>query len=121
MREAFAKALRTARKAHGFTQEDFSEVSSRTYVSILERGQKSPTLNKMNDIANTLGVHLLTLVTLAHVQKKNVQELDALLEKVRKEVVHIFDNADEFELEKEMRPGIETCPPKSPLTGEETS
>ncbi|MEW5905140.1 MAG: helix-turn-helix domain-containing protein [Pseudomonadota bacterium] len=121
MREAFAKALRTARKAHGFTQEDFSEVSSRTYVSILERGQKSPTLNKMNDIANTLGVHLLTLVTLAHVQKKNVQELDALLEQVRKEVVHIFDNAETFEQEKDVQASIDARKKRSPLIGEEAS
>lgn len=98
MREAFAKALRTARKAHGFTQEDFSEVSSRTYVSILERGQKSPTLDKMNDIANTLGVHLLTLMTLAHLQKKDSHELGALLEHVRKEVMHIFNSTQNEKL-----------------------
>jgi transcriptional regulator with XRE-family HTH domain len=48
MKLAFAKALRHARKSRGLTQEDFSDVSSRTYMSTLERGKKSPTLDKIN-------------------------------------------------------------------------
>lgn len=89
MRDAFAKALRTARKAHGFTQEDLAVVSSRTYVSILERGQKSPTLNKMNDIADAMGIHLISLIALSYICHKNSGDLDDLLEKVRAEVIHI--------------------------------
>lgn len=47
IRHAFAKALRKARKANGLTQEDFAEVSSRTYLGTLERGKKGPTLDKI--------------------------------------------------------------------------
>lgn len=89
MRDAFAKALRSARKAHGFTQEDLAGVSSRTYVSILERGQKSPTLNKMNDIAEAMGIHLMSLIALTHMRHKSDHDLEALLDKVRTEVRHI--------------------------------
>ncbi len=95
MREAFAKALRRARKAHGFTQEDLADVSSRTYVSILERGQKSPTLNKMNDIAEAMGIHLMSLIALTHLSHGNEDDLDDLLDKVRKEVRHIQHKKDE--------------------------
>lgn len=104
MRDAFAKALRTARKAHGFTQEDLAEVSSRTYVSILERGQKSPTLNKMNDIAEAMGIHLMSLIALTYLNHKNGGDLDELLKKVHDEVIHIQ--------QKE----AQTTPPVSPST-----
>ena len=36
--KGFPQALKKARKAKGLSQEDFSDVSSRTYVSTLERG-----------------------------------------------------------------------------------
>src|SRR3546814_6110336 len=40
-------AIRTIRKARGLSQEAFSDVSSRTYMSSLERDLKSPTLHKL--------------------------------------------------------------------------
>jgi transcriptional regulator with XRE-family HTH domain len=64
MKLAFAKALKQARKSKGLTQEDFSDTSSRTYLSTLERGMKSPTLDKVNGIAQTLGIHVVSLITL---------------------------------------------------------
>lgn len=89
MRNAFAKALRSARKAHCLTQEDFSPVSSRTYVSILERGQKSPTLDKLEDIAETIGIQLVTLIALAHLHRRKHDDLDSLLKRVRAEIDYI--------------------------------
>lgn len=62
LREAFGRALRETRIAKSLTQEDFSTVSSRTYMSTLERGMKSPTLDKIEDICSVLGVHPLTLL-----------------------------------------------------------
>lgn len=59
-------ALRTIRKARGLSQEAFSDVSSRTYLSSLERGLKSPTLNKLEELCEVMGVHPLTLLTLAY-------------------------------------------------------
>ena len=43
-------ALRRIRKARGLSQEAFSDVSSRTYLSSLERDLKSPTLNKLAEL-----------------------------------------------------------------------
>lgn len=59
-------ALRRIRKARGLSQEAFSDVSSRTYLSSLERGLKSPTLNKIEDVCAVLDVHPLTLLVLAY-------------------------------------------------------
>lgn len=60
---AFGEALRRARKGRQLSQEAFSEISSRTYLSTLERGLKSPTLEKIEAIASVLEVHPLTLLT----------------------------------------------------------
>ena len=38
LKQGFARALKQARKQKGLSQESFSDVSSRTYVSTLERG-----------------------------------------------------------------------------------
>jgi transcriptional regulator with XRE-family HTH domain len=93
MRQAFAKALKTARKAHGLTQEDFSSVSSRTYVSTLERGQKSPTLDKIGTISQTIGINHLSLLTLAHLYFDKDSNLEAVLEQIRFEINHICENS----------------------------
>lgn len=61
----FGLGLQRARRAAGKTQEDFSDVSSRTYLSSLERGKKSPTITKVEQIASELGLHPLTLFALA--------------------------------------------------------
>lgn len=63
---SLASALRTARKARGLSQEDFSDVSSRTYMSVLERDLKSPTVSKLSDICDVLGIHPVTLLALAY-------------------------------------------------------
>ncbi|MCG4452122.1 helix-turn-helix domain-containing protein [Pseudomonas sp. MMS21-TM103] len=62
-KQAFGEALRRARKGKKISQEAFSEISSRTYLSTLERGLKSPTLDKIEAIASVLELHPLTLLT----------------------------------------------------------
>lgn len=89
---SLAKALKTVRKARGLSQEAFSDVSSRTYMSTLERDLKSPTLNKLAELCEVMQVHPLTLLTLAyadgderkvaHLLANVQQELASLLPKV---------------------------------------
>jgi transcriptional regulator with XRE-family HTH domain len=80
----FGKALQRIRKAKGIPQEAFALTSSRTYVSTLERGLKSPTLSKIDELAEVLGVHPLTLLMAAYSDQdagmiaKAGKELDAL-------------------------------------------
>ena len=85
-RKSFGKALHQARKANGLTQEDFSDVSSRTYLSTLERGMKSPTLEKIDALCETLDIHPLSLIALTYLSSSKGQRLDRLLDKVKKEV-----------------------------------
>lgn len=83
MRHAFAMALRNSRKSRGLTQEDFSCISSRTYLSTLERGQKSPTLDKLHAISETIGIHLASLMTLTCLYFEDEGDLDKLFSRIR--------------------------------------
>lgn len=60
------QALRSAREASAVTQEQFDSVSSRVYISAIERGLKVPTITKIDDLAAVLGVHPLTLLAMAY-------------------------------------------------------
>ena len=86
IRPAFAKSLRAFRRHKGVTQEDFSEVSSRTYISQLERGLKSPTLDMVEVLAQPLDVHPLSLVVMAYLGNEGDAGLEGLLSRVREEV-----------------------------------
>ena len=79
---SLAAALKTARKARGLSQEAFSDVSSRTYLSTLERGLKSPTLSKLSALCEVMEIHPLTLLTLAYAGDKesNIARLQAQIQ-----------------------------------------
>jgi transcriptional regulator with XRE-family HTH domain len=83
-------ALRQLRLAGRLTQEDFGTVSSRTYISTVERGLKSPTLGKLEQIASVLGIHPLTLITLAFSGTNDLTDIDTLLKRVRTELDAAF-------------------------------
>ena len=86
MRHAFAKALRRVRKTRGLTQEDFAPVSSRTYLSSLERGRQSPTLDKLQDLSQIIGLHPLSLLTLTYLYLDEKYNIDGLLTTVKNEL-----------------------------------
>ncbi|WP_394235526.1 helix-turn-helix domain-containing protein [Pseudomonas anguilliseptica] len=66
VRDSFSKALRLVRQRQGLTQEDFSIVSSRTYVSMLERAATSPTLEKLDGLCKVLDIHPVTLLAITY-------------------------------------------------------
>lgn len=86
IKEAIGLALKQVRRAKGLTQEDFSEVSSRTYVSTLERAIFSPTIEKIDDISNFMNIHPLTLITLAYLNKDKKMNIDKLEKLIRDEI-----------------------------------
>jgi transcriptional regulator with XRE-family HTH domain len=83
--ERFGAGLQRARKRRGLTQEDFSTVSSRTYLSSLERGLKAPTITKIEQLAAVMGVHPLSLVALGYVSGQG-DDLDTLFTRIRDEI-----------------------------------
>ena len=83
-------ALRRIRKARGLRQEAFSDVSSRTYLSTLERDLKSPTLNKLAELCEVMEVHPLTLLALAYAGN-DAQRIDELLGQIRCEISELTE------------------------------
>lgn len=92
LRLHFGGALRAARTARGLSQEAFGIVSSRTYVSSLERGQKSPTLDKVAQIAGVLGLHPLTLHAYTFLRQPTPEERIVLLRTVRAELRQLLEH-----------------------------
>ena len=86
-KNAFPAALKTIRKARGLSQEAFSDVSSRTYMSSLERGLKSPTLSKLAELCEVMDVHPLTLLTLAY--GGDSKGIEDVIERVQRELAVI--------------------------------
>jgi transcriptional regulator with XRE-family HTH domain len=90
LRNDFAVGLRKTRDAKGLSQEDFGLVSSRTYISSLERGLKNPTLNKVDDLANTLGVHPLSLLVMSYLPQSSGAGPKELIDQIQAEVASII-------------------------------
>lgn len=86
----FGTSLRSVRKVRGLSQEDFALLSSRTYVSALERGQKSPTLSKVEALAEVLDIRPLSLLALAYIRSPSPEDVDLALEDVKAEISRVL-------------------------------
>jgi transcriptional regulator with XRE-family HTH domain len=64
LRRSFGAAVREARKAKGWSQEQLAAAAGldRTYVSGLERGVRNPSLSTQERLAEALAVALHDLV-----------------------------------------------------------
>jgi len=87
-KQGLGQAIKTVRAARGLSQEAFSDVSSRTYLSTLERGLKSPTLSKLAELCEVMQIHPLTLLTLAYAN--GLGGAEQLLAQVRDELESIL-------------------------------
>lgn len=87
-RKHFGEALKMIREKRGLTQEAFGDVSSRTYMSTLERGMKSPTLAKIEAISSELNVHPLTLLAATYAKEKG-GNVSKLLEVIKAELAKL--------------------------------
>ena len=105
----FSNALRFVRKAQGLTQEDFDDVSSRVYISALERGIKQPTLPKVDALAAHLGVHPLTLLVLAYCREPRaadaVQVCEHAVATLLSEVDQLISQKRQTDAHGDPRPG----------------
>ncbi|MFJ2456554.1 helix-turn-helix domain-containing protein [Pseudomonas protegens] len=67
---AFGRALRILRKTANLTQEHlgFEAGLDRTYISVLERGERSPTLDTMVSLGDVFGLSIEELAS--HIQSQ---------------------------------------------------
>lgn len=96
LKSAFGRVLQWVRVKQKLTQEDFATVSSRTYISTLERGRYVPTIEKLDSIAPVLGVHPITLLVGSYALKED-RSVAELLKQVEQE-------AERFELTANLAP-----------------
>jgi len=88
---AIGQSLKLLRKAKSLTQEDFYEVSGRTYISQIERGVKAPTIDKVDTLAEVLTVHPLSLLTAAYLPKLQKKHIQQLLRQIEKELIELIE------------------------------
>jgi transcriptional regulator with XRE-family HTH domain len=95
LKQAFGAALKKLRSERKLSQEDFSDVSSRTYLSTLERGLKSPTIEKVDELASVMGVHPLTILVGCYLLQDGPITLDELFTRVRSELFSEIERQSE--------------------------
>ncbi|NWB31297.1 helix-turn-helix domain-containing protein [Pseudomonas gingeri] len=83
LKTAFAAVLKAMRATRGLSQKSLAEVSSRTYISKLERGQCCPTLEMISALSVPLNVSPLTLmaVTLGAETGQSIKMLASRMER----------------------------------------
>ncbi|MCY1358476.1 hypothetical protein D9M69_450120 [compost metagenome] len=86
LKQAFGATLKHARAVQEKTQEDFAVISSRTYLSALERGIYSPTMDKLDALASVLGLHPATLLASSYLNAELALDIDSLLNRLRAEL-----------------------------------
>ncbi len=72
IQDTFGKAVREARMTVGISQEELADRSGlhRTYISLLERGQRNPSLAVIEEISHALGISMVDLV--GRIEKQRV-------------------------------------------------
>ena len=97
LRLALALALKTIRKRRKLTQEDFGLVSSRTYISALERGLKSPTIDKLDEIARQMGIHPASLVLVTYAILAGQESAQATFDQILSESSELIRELSEVD------------------------
>lgn len=83
LRESFGETVRSIRRDKGLPQGAIG--ANQGYVSEVENGLKSPTLQKIAEIASNLGLHPLTLLTVAF-EKIGADTAEEILADVASEI-----------------------------------
>ncbi len=79
IKEAFGETFARARKRAKLVQDDFEQVSSRSYISYIERGKVSITLEKLDELSRFVGVHPVSLLFQSYLaQDKSSSALDLM-------------------------------------------
>ncbi|MBT9573726.1 MAG: helix-turn-helix transcriptional regulator [Pseudomonas umsongensis] len=86
LKKAFGTTLKETRLNRRLTQEDFSLVSSRTNVSLLERGGTSPTLEKLDALCSVLEIHPVSLLAACYMRKESAVDITDFLKKIEIEL-----------------------------------
>ncbi|MCO1623740.1 helix-turn-helix domain-containing protein [Pseudomonas putida] len=102
LKSSFAIVLRALRSQRKITQRDFGD-TSRTFLSKLEGGKSSLTLDKLKQVSRRLGVSSLTLLTLT-LSLESGKSSAELIEQLRLEIENLDGDGGVPGLEELRRP-----------------
>lgn len=88
LKTSFASVLRALRGKRNISQRDFADTTSRTYLSKLELGKSSITLDKLDQISKRLQLSPLTLLTLTIAEETEQPVID-LITKLQQELADL--------------------------------
>lgn len=86
LKDAFAQALKDMRLKANLAQVDFPPKVSREYVSLLERGLRSPSLEAIDNLAEVMGISPLALVLQCYLYRDQSKSIETLVGKAMSEV-----------------------------------
>lgn len=86
-RHSVGMAVRAFRIARGISQERLG--SSQSFISDLERGVKIPSISKIDQLAEALGLHPLSILAAAYQLNSPGTDLQELLQRVERELKEV--------------------------------
>ena len=89
IKHAFGKAFRLIRKYKKLTLLGFANVSGRTYIGAIEKGVKSPTLEKIDELGKFLDIHPITMLYLTYINDIESKSFETLSKRVKSEFTEI--------------------------------
>lgn len=103
-RTGLAAALRAVRAIRGLAQSDLGEAADRKFVYRIEQGKSDVTLGKLDEIAQAVGIHPITLMVLGAVSSSD-QAASNILQVVQSEL-DAFEVAGGFDaLDRQVKNG----------------
>lgn len=84
LKQAVGQAFKELRISKGLPQE--AAGASQSYISDVERGLKSPTIEKFNELATNIGVHPLIILARGYILAGAPESTDELLLLLKKEL-----------------------------------
>lgn len=84
LKQALGKAIKELRLSSDLSQESVG--ASQSYISDVERGIKSPSVIKLAELAENMGVHPLTILAKSYLLANPELTVQSLLEQLRQEL-----------------------------------
>jgi transcriptional regulator with XRE-family HTH domain len=79
LKQTVARNIRTLRVTRGYTQEELSGLAgiNRNYTGMIERGERSPTVDTLEKLAQALEVDPMALVTRSTAESQATSKKDS--------------------------------------------
>lgn len=110
LKTSFANVLRALRNKRNISQRDFADTTSRTYLSKLELGKSSITLDKLTQISERLQLSPLTLLTLT-ISEDTGQPVNELLSNLQAELAELKGGDGLPSLKMMIKDGVQSTAP----------